>query len=455
MTNLRRVLFAVSFAAGVAAVSAMMTGCGSNITPLANSAVTGNAFQGAVFGGSQPIVGATIKLYAASTNGYGQPYTAYPAGNTSLLTSAVTTVSGGGFSIGGGIFTCPTYSTPVYLVATGGNPGLTNGVNANISLMAALGPCGALNQNTHIRINELTTVASVWALSPFMSGIAGIGTSAGNVTGLTNAFATVNKLVDTSVGNLPGPALPPGATLPTNKMNLIGDILANCVNSPGGMATDTSTPCGALFSAATVNNVAPTDTITAALNLAQNPDTSIATVSGMVPPSAPFQPALNPVPSDLGLIITYAGGALSTPKGIAADAVGNLWVPNAGNSTVSKLDALGVTMTDTSGFLSGAAGFSVGSLSAPSAVALDQSGSAWIANGNSTVSKLSSDGSSATVYTGGGLSSPASVAIDAGGNAWVANFGNSSVTLIGSTGTLANFTGAGIASPGALAIDPK
>ncbi len=162
------------------------------------------------------------------------------------------------------------------------------------------------------------------------------------------------------------------------------------------------------------------------------------------------------VPSDLGLIITYSGGAISTPKGIAADASGNLWVPNAGNNTVSKLDALGVTTMDASGFLSGAAGFSAGSLAIPSALALDQSGSAWIANsGNNTVSKLSSDGLTGTVFSGGGLSSPSGVAIDAGGNAWVANFNNSSVTQITSTGTLANFTGAGIASPTALAINPQ
>jgi streptogramin lyase len=442
-------------------MSAMIIGCGGGITPMATSPVAGNAFQGTVFGGSQPILGTRIQLYAASTNGYGQPYTAYPVGSTSLLTSTVTTGSTGGFSIGGGIFTCPAGNPDVYIVATGGNPGLSSGDNANIALMAALGPCQSLGSNTHIKINELTTVASVWALSPFMKGVAAIGTSAGNVTGLSNAFVTVNKLVDTSVGNLPGPALSPGATLPVQKMNLIADILANCVNSPGGVSTDTSTPCGALFSAATVNGVAPTDTITAALNLAQNPDTPIATVSGMVPPSAPFQPVLNPAPSDLGLIITYAGGALSTPKGIAADVSGNLWVPNAGNNTVSVLDALGITTTDTTtngkGFLSGATGYTVGSLSLPSAVAIDQSGDAWIVNGNNTVTEISANGSSATVFSGGGLSSPSGVAIDASSNVWVANSGNGSVTEItpGTTPIYANYNGAGITAPTAIAIDPK
>jgi hypothetical protein len=456
MMNLRRVVFAVSAVASAAVLGAMTVGCGSSITPIASSPVKGNAFQGTVFGGSQPIIGATIQLYAASTNGYGQPYTAYPTGSASLLTSPVTTVSGGGFNIGGGIFTCPTYSTPVYLVATGGNPGLAAGGNANIGLMAALGPCGGLNQNTHIKINELTTVASVWALSPFMSGIAGVGTTAGNGTGLTNAFATVNKLVDISVGSLPGPALPPGATLPVQKMNTIADVLANCVNSAGGVATDTSSPCGALFSAATVNGVAPTDTITAALNLAQNPNAPSSTLTGNIPPTAPFQPVLAAAPGDLGIVINYAGGGISTPTAIAADNLGNLWVPNAGNNSVSKLDALGTSATDATGFLSGASGFTAGSLSGPTAIAIDQSGAAWVANGgNNTVSKLSADGSTGNVFQGGGLSGPSSVAIDAAGSAWVANAKGGSVTMITAAGSLTNYSGGGIVAPGAIAIDPK
>jgi streptogramin lyase len=458
MTNLRSVLLAMSATASVAAIGAMMTGCGTGITSAVNSPVAGNAFQGTVYGGSQPIIGATIQLYAASTNGYGQPYTAYPAGSTSLLTSAVTTTGTGGFSIGGGIFTCPASNPDVYIVATGGNPGLSSGGNANIALMAALGPCESLGPGTHIRINELTTVASVWALSPFMSGIAAVGTSAGNVTGLTNGFATVDKLVDIGVGNLPGPALPPDAVLPVQKMNLLADILASCVNSAGFSTADTSAACNVLFTAATpVSGTAPADTITAALNLAQNPDPSTAALNallGKVSSSPPFQPVppTNSEPTDFGLIITYSGGGLSTPKGIAVDSSGNVWTANSGNNSVSEFSNTGAP-------LSGSTGYPVGTSTAPAAIAIDVSGNAWVANsGNNTVSEIAPGGATVTAFSGGSLSAPVGVAIDASNNVWVANSGGGgSVTEItpGTTPTYANYTGGGIAAPGAIAINPK
>jgi hypothetical protein len=446
MTQLRSILASLV----LTTLGLVMTGCGTD-TQTQSTTVQGSAFQGKAYGGQQPIVGAVIKLYAAGTNGYGSAATDILTGPLGTYPNAyATTGAGGAFNITGD-YTCPSYNTQVYLVSIGGNPGLADGTNnAGIGLMAALGPCGALSASTFVLMNELTTVASVWALSPFMSGISGVATSAGNTTGLANAFVTVNKLVNTSSGSAPGPALPAGATVPTQKLNMLADILAGCVNSAGGVATDTSTPCGALFSAATVNGTAPADTISAALNLAQNPNLGTS-LSAMVLPLAPFQPTPAELPSDFGIVITYSGGALAAPSAIAADGSGDIWVPNAGNNSVSKLDALG------SGFLSGANGFTAGPLSSPVAIAIDQSGFAWVANGNNTVTELSTDGSSGTVFSGGGMNAPSGVAIDASGNVWVTNRGGASVTEItpGTTPTYANYKGAGIAAPTSIAINPK
>jgi len=185
------------FAAGLAVSSCWLIGCGAG--PVAVS-LRGSALQGTVFGGQQPVANSSIALYAASSNGYGQPYT-YTSGSQ-LLTSTVATDANGKFTIKGD-YVCPSASTEVYLVATQGNPGLAGNVNNSaIAMMAALGPCGLLTTDTTIQVNEVTTVASVWALSPFMSSIAGVGTSATNVAGLVNAFNSVNKIVNVTTGTL-------------------------------------------------------------------------------------------------------------------------------------------------------------------------------------------------------------------------------------------------------------
>ena len=206
-----------------------LTGCGDLNRQAASgpASVQGSALHGVVHGGQQPVMGATIQLYAAGGTGYGSSY-AYASGTSLLGTNVVTSDANGSFNITGD-YMCPSSTTEVYLVATGGNPGLKSGVNANLALMAALGPCGRLSSATGIDMNELTTVATVWALSPFMTGIANIGTSAGNAQGLANAFAVVDELVNISAGTVSGPALPVGAILPMAKIDTLADILASCI----------------------------------------------------------------------------------------------------------------------------------------------------------------------------------------------------------------------------------
>jgi streptogramin lyase len=443
--------FTVALTVALSLALAALTGCG--VAPAGPVSLRGAALHGTVHGGQNPVSGSTIQLYAAGSTGYGSAYT-YAAGTSLLGNNTVTTDSSGNFDITSD-YTCPTAATEVYLVSSQGNPGLSSGNNANLALMAALGPCGNLSSSTNIIVNELTTVASVWALSPFMTGIANIGTSATNAVGLTNAFASVNKLVNTSTGLVSGPALPAGAVVPAAKLNTLANILAACVNSGGGVTGDKSA-CGYLFFYTTVNGVAPTDTITAALNMAQHPNTQTANLTYLSGTAPPFQPALPTAPSDFSLVITYSGAGISTPKAIAADASGNVWTANSGSNSATEIDALGATTTDATGYLSGPTGYTVGPLNAPSAVAIDIFGNAWLANaGNSTVTRISPSGATGTVFTGGNLSSPSGLAIDTNNNIWIANNGNSSVTQISSTGVLTNYTAAGITAPTAIAINPK
>jgi hypothetical protein len=402
--------------------------------------------SGHVFGGQQPVPGVTIQFYAAGNTGYGSAYP-YASGVSLLGNNVVTTDALGDFDVTGD-YTCPSASTEVYLVGTGGYPVSGQPANANLALMAALGPCGNLNSISYVVVNEMTTVASVWALAPFMNGIANIGTSPTNSVGLTNAFAAVNKLVNIQNGTVPGPALPAGATLPTAELNTLADIVAACVNSSGGTAGDGSS-CGTLFSLATPpSGVVPTDTITAAMNIAQNPGQNVTALNNLPPPKPVFVPMLSSPPAAWTISIRYtANGGLSGPAGIATDQSGYVWIANKAAKNVVELDNTGAV-------LSGASGYAAG-LSAQGAIAIDQSGNAWV-GGNSSGSLVTIGPSgAATPYTGGGLTTTNAIAVDGLGQIWVAGTG-SSVSLFTGSGVPVSgsggFTGGGVSNPQGIAI---
>jgi hypothetical protein len=432
------------------ALTGILTGCGGVASTSANPAANAVKLNGKVYGGQQPVSEATIQLYTAGINGYG-------LAATPLLSPAATTDSNGEFSIATP-YTCPA-NKQVYIVATGGNPGLTPAaVNNNLALMTGLGSCSNLTASTTIMINELTTVATVWALSPFMSGYATVGTSAGNTLGLANAFAVIPELVNTASGATPGPALPANAVLSTAELNTLADALAACVNSSGGSAGDT-TMCGQLFSAANTtgtNAGAPQDTIAAAVNLARNPALNASAVFALAGASgAPFQPTLPAAPQNFLVAITYSGGGLSAPTAIAPDAAGNIWAGNAGSSTLTELAPSGAAISPATGFVGGG-------LNNPSALAIDETGTVWVTNrsGNSVSLFSASTGAplSQSPVTGGGLATPVSIAIDEDGSAWIANAGNNSLSAISSAfvplSQAAGYTGAGLNQPAAVAINP-
>ena len=426
--------------ATMSCVALLATGC--SLQPTAGPiAVQGGHISGTVHGGQQPVSGATIVLYAAGTTGYG-------SAASSRLTSTVTTDSQGSFSITSQ-YSCPAPTSQLYILANGGNSG--SGVNANLSMMAALGDCqNYISGSGVILINELTTVASVWALAPFMSGPANVGTAASNLQGLSNAFADVGTLVNVSTGYIPGPSLPSGATVPIAELNTLGDALGACVNSSGGVAGDTSA-CGKLFTAATQGS-APTDSLTAMMNIAQHPGSNVAAIYALAAPASPFQPTLGSAPNDFTVAVNFAPGNMNAPSAAAMDASGNLWITNSGNNKVTKLSHSGALLSGT--------GFT-GSLNNPSAIAIDAGGNAWITDqGSNAVTKLTAAGTEASgsPYTGGGLNLPKSIAIDAAGNAWIANAGNASVTELNSTGVAVSgssgYTGPGLTQPIGVAVTP-
>jgi hypothetical protein len=284
------------------------------------AAVSVSGIGGEVHGGSQPIAGATVQLWTVGTSG---------AGSAATLLASVMTNQSGGFSLasaGVPLFSC-TNTTEVYLTATGGNPGSYTG-NSDIALMAVLGPCGGITSGTTIVINELTTVAAVAALGPYMTSYNSVGAPQGDPGAITNAFGIAEVLASTSTGTSPGAGGTVGvfsSTAPTALMNTLADIVASCVNSAGGAAGSDS-PCGRFLSMATPTgqNTPPTNTIAALLNLYNNPTLHAGDLFGLVTTSGPFQPTLTQPPS------TFAIGPL-IPFGtvaIGAQSVVTLTSPN-------------------------------------------------------------------------------------------------------------------------------
>jgi streptogramin lyase len=430
----------------------LLTGCGAGLlstTPApAPVDIPAGLAKGIVMGGQQPVANIALQLYAVGVTGYG-------SAATPLFTpGAVKTVPSGNFTFPS--FTCPDPNSMVYLVGTGGQPiaavGATPAVtNANLALMVGLGTCSNLGGNAFIDMNEVTTVASVWALSPFMTGIANIGSpaSAGNTLvpsqGLVNAFASINKLVTVATGTTV--ASTTAVTLPTTKINTLADILENCVNSAGISYTG----CSTLFSLA--GGSSTTDTVTAAMVIAHNPSTNVASLNQLRSASPVFQPPLsvNSPPNDWSIVLTYSGGGLSAPQAVAADQSGNVWIANDGNSSVSEFSPTGAA-------LSPAAGFTAGGIDQPFALAVDQSGDVWVANLNNSITKLTS-GTTGSQFGGAAtLDRPKGIAIDGSGNAWVTNSAFTTVSAFTSSGTAiagSPFQGGGITSPIAIAINPK
>jgi sugar lactone lactonase YvrE len=433
----------------------LMSGCGTGLSTRSNAASTTvipkTTLKGRAYGGQQPIAGASIQLYAVGMTGL-------KSAATQLINSPVLSDQGGDFSITGD-WNC-TSNTPaygvnplLYIVASGGNPGLASGTNNTaINLVAALGPCNTVNSSTDILLNEMTTVAATYALAPFMSDVAHVGASGINAPGLVNAFNNASMLVNWSTGSAPGNLLPANGTAPVAELNALGDILAACVNSTGADGV-----CGALFAAATpAGGIQPNDIVGVILNIASTPASQATNLFNMIQPTAPFAPQLALPPSDWTLSLKFTGGGLSAPAALALDATGNVWVANAGGNSITELSPTGVPLTGSTGYTGS------GNLLGAQAIAVDRAGNVWVADTllSSVVELTMSNGAiqSSASFSNGGINGPTGIAIDSQNNVWVANFAGGSVTELNSAGAPVGASpltaGGTLQAPFCIAIDP-
>ena len=149
---------------------------------------------------------------------------------------------------------------------------------------------------------------------------------------------------------------------------------------------------------------------------------------------------------------------LNNPLGIAFDKTGNLYIADHDNNRLRKVDLTGI-ITSVAG---GAAALGDGGpadssgLFSPSAVVIDTSGNIFIADaGNDRIRKINTSGIIST-FAGGacnnsgdggaatwaGLCSPSAIALDNAGNMYIAD-GNNRIRKVNAAGIISNYAGTG------------
>lgn len=413
----------------------MLSGCGvTAIAPSSDAVSEAAIVSGKAHGGQQPIYNAVVRLYMAGASGYG-------AGSTLLATSA-NTDAGGNFSFTklpgtGGVvaagatpvWQCPVTGNPIiYITAIGGNTqgtGTTTVNNSASALLAAIGPCNGISSSTQVGLNEIATVASVFALAQYMNpgttaGTETLGTAATTqaAVGLTNAYNSIQNMANISSGLTVQPPTYAGATTSVSnvvvtataesaKITTIANILAACINTPAG----NSTQCADLFANAlppisasstslgTLLTAPAVDTIQAAYYMATNPaslgtftsctggsTTTMSCLFNLASAQSPFQTGLATQPSDWTIGITYSstgtcagtgnGPFIQGPIKTAIDASGNIWfVGGATTSTSATPPVPGQNISEMSPV--GQPLLCLGNFSAARGLTIDPTGNVW------------------------------------------------------------------------------
>ena len=349
-------------------IAAILTGCGAgNVTTVAPGTLN---ITGRVHGGVQPVSGATVELFSVGTNGNGSEA-------TGILQHPVITAADSSFSISSD-YTCASPNEQLYLVVRGGNPGLAGNVNnPALVMMSALGSCTNLlnNPNSFIFVNEVSTVAAVYALAPFMTAYDHVGASATNISGLNNAFLNAQLLANTSNGQ--AAALASNLAIEQAKLYSLADAVVPCVNSNGNA-------CTFLFAAATPKGgTAPNDVVGALLNIVHHPGENVAAVFNLISPTPPFAGALKKAPNDWTMSLTITGGGLYEPTALGLDRSGNVWVANFGGGATPYSTAPyspGVVVYSPQGIPFSSTPYVPTQTSEVYGLTLDRNGDVWVTN---------------------------------------------------------------------------
>ena len=281
---------------------------------LSSGTALGADIQGQVLGAGVPVAGSTVTLWAAGSDAPPQQLAQAQTGQDGRF---VINANGNG--------------APLYLVATGGRPtaNKNGGDNPGLAMLTVVGS----EPPSHVVINEMTTVASVWTHAQFIDGTA----VKGNALGLSIAAGNVPNFVDLQTGGYGvtiQDALNSAQTPTMANFATLASVLAGCVTQIKPDA------CSQFLAAATPRSgKTPTDTLTALEGVARDsgyrPERLFALLDKFYPVPkgrnlrpTPFMPYLTWAPSAWTLPLKFTGGGLSAPGKLMIDSKGNVWAGN-------------------------------------------------------------------------------------------------------------------------------
>jgi hypothetical protein len=497
----------------VFATGAVFTaGCANMATTATGSSSmdTGGSIAGRIHGGNQPVAFATVNLWFA---GEGSSPASAPA-----IAATTTSNPDGSFAfyqdttVAPGHYTCKSPDTLVYIVANGGN---TVGTGDNTVLndasvfLAALGPCKNV-ASSFVNMSEVTTVATMAALQQYFNpsktsiytpdqtnptsvSIAESFSSDGTLlakTAMTNAFSLVANMVNPSTGTAVTSKLIPAGSITVgynyagtsvtvtpeaDKINMLANILAACINNPD----DTASQCSDLFKYATPPPPAitarpsgsfpvATDVLQAIYYMLVNPTNgspdNLSKLYNLASPSAPFPSNLSAPPSDWTIAISYSssstcnggtGHFIKSAQDIAVDTYGNIWIGNnESGGNLSQISPTGVPMT----CIAIGSGFTTG-ITIDSLTGTGNVSNVWVADSaRNNVYRYKPGTTTFATYTTSVGHNPFAIAADGSGNIYYTSPTDTTLYKIANgvgTGVTSVAINSGIgATPARMMVDP-